>query len=180
LLASGLISKTQKKDDGNGSKSHRPEETITPLSQLINVTIDLTFVKGQETQVAAASVASGGVALIACQHDDIPAIEAAIPGANGFPPPWPGSRFDIVWAFDLQSDGTYSCSQVPPACTKCRMCGSRDPDLPWSVYRATVIVEVHRLRCPECGALVEKIDQLPSKAPFSKRFEEIVGEASSF
>jgi transposase len=50
-------------------------------------------------------------------------------------------------------------------------------DLPWSIYRATVIVEVHRLRCPECGVRVEKIEQLPSKAPFSKRFEEIVGKA---
>ena len=50
-------------------------------------------------------------------------------------------------------------------------------DLPWSVYRATVVVEVHRLRCPEGGVRVEKIEQLPSKAPFSKRFEEIVGEA---
>ena len=40
-----------------------------------------------------------------------------------------------------------------------------------------MIVEVHRLRCPECGVLVEKIEQLPSKAPFSKRFEEIVGQA---
>jgi len=50
-------------------------------------------------------------------------------------------------------------------------------DLPWSVYRATVIVEVHRLRCPDCGVLVEKIEQLPSKAPFSKRFEEIVSKA---
>jgi len=50
-------------------------------------------------------------------------------------------------------------------------------DLPWSVYRATVVVEVHRLRCPDCGVRVEKIEQLPSKAPFSKRFEEIVGEA---
>jgi transposase len=50
-------------------------------------------------------------------------------------------------------------------------------DLPWSVYRATVVVEVHRLRCSECGVRVEKIEQLPSKAPFSKRFEEIVGEA---
>jgi transposase len=45
------------------------------------------------------------------------------------------------------------------------------------VYRATVVVEVHRVRCPECGVRVEKIEQLPSKAPFSKRFEEIVGEA---
>jgi transposase len=50
-------------------------------------------------------------------------------------------------------------------------------DLPWSVYRASVVVEVHRLRCPECGVRVEKIEQLPSNAPFSKRFEEIVGEA---
>ena len=50
-------------------------------------------------------------------------------------------------------------------------------DLPWSVYRATVVVEVHRLRCPQCGVRVEKIEQLPSKAPFSKRLEEIVGEA---
>src|ERR1039458_6976713 len=31
-------------------------------------------------------------------------------------------------------------------------------DLPWSVYRATVVVEVHRLRCPECGVRVEKIE----------------------
>jgi len=30
-------------------------------------------------------------------------------------------------------------------------------DLPWSVYRASVIVEVHRVRCPECGVRVEKI-----------------------
>jgi transposase len=50
-------------------------------------------------------------------------------------------------------------------------------DLPWSVYTASVVVEVHRLKCPECGVRVEKIEQLPSKAPFSKRFEEIVGEA---
>jgi transposase len=50
-------------------------------------------------------------------------------------------------------------------------------DLPWSLYRATVVVEVHRLRCPECGVRAEKIEQLPSNAPFSKRFEEIVGEA---
>jgi transposase len=35
-------------------------------------------------------------------------------------------------------------------------------DLPWSVYRATVVVEVHRLRCPECGVRVEKIEQLPT------------------
>jgi len=113
LLAAGPVSKTQKKDDGDGSKSQRPEQTITPLSQLIGVTIDSAFVKGRETQVAAAVVASGDVVLIAWQHEDIPAIAAAIPGASGFPSPWPGSRFDIVWVFDLRPDGAYLFSQVP-------------------------------------------------------------------
>jgi len=31
--------------------------------------------------------------------------------------------------------------------------------------------------CPDCGIKVEKVPQLPSKAPFSKRFENAVGQA---
>jgi len=50
-------------------------------------------------------------------------------------------------------------------------------DLPWSEYRATVVIELYRVRCPDCGVKTEKILQLPSKAPFSKRFEEAVGLA---
>jgi transposase len=40
-----------------------------------------------------------------------------------------------------------------------------------------VVIELYRVRCPNCGLKIEKVDQLPSKAPFSKRFEEAVGEA---
>jgi len=50
-------------------------------------------------------------------------------------------------------------------------------DLPWGEYRTTVVVELHRVRCPDCGPRIERVAQLPSKAPFSKRFEEAVGEA---
>jgi transposase len=50
-------------------------------------------------------------------------------------------------------------------------------DLPWGEFRTTVVIELFRVRCPNCGLRVEKVDQLPSKAPFSKRFEEAVGEA---
>ncbi len=50
-------------------------------------------------------------------------------------------------------------------------------DLPWSEYRATVVVELYRVRCPDCGSKTEKVVPLPSKAPFSKRFEEPVGQA---
>lgn len=50
-------------------------------------------------------------------------------------------------------------------------------DLPWSALTATVVVEVNRVCCTECGVRVEKVEQLPSKAPFSKRFEDAVGRA---
>jgi len=50
-------------------------------------------------------------------------------------------------------------------------------DLPWSEYHATVVVELCRVRCPDCGPRMEKVEQLPSKAPFSKRFEDAVGQA---
>jgi transposase len=50
-------------------------------------------------------------------------------------------------------------------------------DLPWSAFQTTVYIEIYRVKCPECGVKREKVLQLPSKAPFSKRFEEAVGEA---
>jgi len=50
-------------------------------------------------------------------------------------------------------------------------------DLPCFEYRTTVVIELYRVRCPDCGIRAEKVEQLPSKAPFSKRFEEIVGQA---
>jgi transposase len=48
-------------------------------------------------------------------------------------------------------------------------------DLPCFEFRTTVVVVLYRVRCPDCGVKTEKVPQLPSKAPFSKRFEEAVG-----
>jgi transposase len=50
-------------------------------------------------------------------------------------------------------------------------------DLPCIEFRTTVVVEVYRVCCPDCGIKVEKVPQLPTKAPFSKRFEDAVGQA---
>lgn len=50
-------------------------------------------------------------------------------------------------------------------------------DLPCFQYSTTVVIELYRVRCPNCGLKTEKVEQLPSKAPFSKRFEEAVGES---
>ena len=50
-------------------------------------------------------------------------------------------------------------------------------DLPWSEFKTSVHIEVYRVKCPDCGVKVEKVPLLPSKAPFSKRFEDAVGAA---
>jgi transposase len=50
-------------------------------------------------------------------------------------------------------------------------------DLPCFEFRTTVVIELYRVRCPDCGIKTEKVPLLPSKAPFSKRFEEAVGLA---
>jgi transposase len=50
-------------------------------------------------------------------------------------------------------------------------------DLPWSEFKTTVHIEVYRVKCPDCGVRIEKVPLLPSKAPFSRRFEDAVGQA---
>ena len=50
-------------------------------------------------------------------------------------------------------------------------------NLPCMEFRTTVLVEVYRVCCPDCGIRVEKVPQLPTKALFSKRFEDAVGQA---
>jgi transposase len=50
-------------------------------------------------------------------------------------------------------------------------------DLRCFEFETTVVIEVHRICCPECGVKVEKVDQLPGKAPYSRRFEDEVGAA---
>jgi hypothetical protein len=115
LFASGPVSKKQKQA-GEGSKSYRPEQTVTPLSQLLGSTVplNLNFVEGEEEQVATAATACAGVVLMAWQHEEIPTIADAILGKTGVVPSnWPGDRFDVVWVFDLRQDGGYSFSQAP-------------------------------------------------------------------
>jgi transposase len=50
-------------------------------------------------------------------------------------------------------------------------------DLPCFEFQTSVLVECYRIRCPDCGVKAERNPQLPSKAPYSKRFEDAVGEA---
>ena len=57
------------------------------------------------------------------------------------------------------------------------ICEREVRDLPCFEFRTAALVETCRVRCPDCGPKIERVDQLPGKAPFSKRFEDAVGQA---
>lgn len=102
---------------GTGHHSHslRPKETVTPLADKLGVTLDTTWLKGQEQEMTTAVMAQGGIVLVCWEHQDIPGIANQILGNDTTAPKsWPGSRFDLVWVFDLDaSTGAYTFSQVP-------------------------------------------------------------------
>ncbi len=69
------------------------------------------------------------------------------------------------------------CGQHVPASKIQEVCEREVRDLPCFEYATTVVVELYRVKCARCGFRIEKVAQLPSKAPYSKRFEEAVGDA---
>jgi transposase len=102
---------------------------------------------------------------------------------------WPGYR--VYWHEINESTRTLKLWVRRKRGNKvlvCSGCGGRAPkieevrertvrDLPWRKYQAIVVVEFYRVRCPQCGLKVEQVPQLPSKAPFSRDFEDAVGLA---
>src|SRR5450631_2492227 len=67
------------------------------------------------------------------------------------------------------------CGQHVAAGMIHEVCEREVRDLPCFEYTTTVVVETYRVKCPRCGIRAEKVAQLPSKAPYSKRFEEAAG-----
>jgi transposase len=83
-----------------------------------------------------------------------------------------------LWVRRKRGNRVYVCSGCRRRVDKIAESYEREVrDLPCFEYRTTVVVELYRLRCPDCGLKAEKVLQLPSKAPFSKRFEDAVGLA---
>lgn len=83
-----------------------------------------------------------------------------------------------LWVRRKRGNKRLICSGCGGACRTIEETREREVrDLPWRKYQTVVIVEFHRIRCPKCGLKVEQVEQLPSKAPFSKDFEDAVGLA---
>jgi hypothetical protein len=96
------------------SDSMRPQHTVLELANLLGLTLQTGYLKGDETGLAKAAVAATGTVLIAWQHQDIPDIVNAIVGnKTTCPQKWHGKRFDLVWVLDAKSSGGWSFTQVP-------------------------------------------------------------------
>ena len=83
-----------------------------------------------------------------------------------------------LWVRRKRGNRVLICSGCGGRCSKFEEIRQREVrDLPWRKYQTIVVVEFYRVRCPQCGLKVETVPQLPSKAPFSKDFEDAVGLA---
>ena len=83
-----------------------------------------------------------------------------------------------LWVRRKRGNRVLICSGCGGRCTKIAEIRQREVrDLPWRKYQTFVVIEFYRVHCPKCGLKVETVPQLPSKAPFSKDFEDAVGLA---
>jgi transposase len=83
-----------------------------------------------------------------------------------------------LWVRRKRGNSKLECSGCGRKFTDAYDCRERVVrDLPWSLFQTAVHIEVYRVKCPACGVKVEKVPLLPSKAPFSQRFEDAVGQA---
>ena len=100
----------------DASKSLRPQHTVLELATVLGPTAQfvLDYSKGKEDKLVEAAIGANGPVLIAWEHEAIPKIANHILGnKTTVPQTWPGSRFDLVWVFDL-ADGSsaWSFAQV--------------------------------------------------------------------
>jgi hypothetical protein len=98
-------------------EGNRPEQTITPLAQKLGLTPNESFAKKQDQQAATSAMSCDGVVLMSWPHGQIPTLASYIPlsanNKNAIPSSWPGDRFDMVFVFDVDTNGDYIFSQVP-------------------------------------------------------------------
>lgn len=102
------------------TEGNRPEETITPLAQKLNLVPNESFSKSQLEECATSATSCNGVVLISWPHGQIPNLCQLIPlgsnNKNPIPSTWPSDRFDVVFVFDLDTSsvgGGYIFTQVP-------------------------------------------------------------------
>ena len=93
----------------------RMKQTASLLAKALGLTTVLTFDKGKEANLAKAlkALPAGAVALVVWEHKSIPALSKALGTSTPKPPQaWPSNRYDPIWVYDRQPNGTWKFSQA--------------------------------------------------------------------
>ena len=90
-------------------ESYRTQETITPLSQAINIPIKADYIM-TEFALAASEILNnsdyeGKMVLVCWEHDNIPSFVTALGVNENNVPTWNGDIFDQVWSVTYTSKG---------------------------------------------------------------------------
>ena len=96
--------------------SHRPIDTITPLSQKLGLGIDTSYADKQYADLAQTLETdpkyAGKTVLICWHHGKIPQLTQAL-GATPPVSPWPGQTFDRIWQIDYGADQKATIQNLP-------------------------------------------------------------------
>lgn len=112
-LPAGLRKPDRIYASGAGEKGQRPIQTVTPLAAKLGYQLDTDYGKGDENALAEQIRTLSGSTLVSWEHENIPAIVAALGPVSPTPPgSWPDGRFDMVWVF-AGGPGGWTFSQVP-------------------------------------------------------------------
>ena len=92
----------------------RAVETVTPLADFLDLKVNASIRRGDETALAAALLGGRGARLVAWEHRSIPDIVAKLGTVVPEPSPkWDASRFDIIWCFTRSSPGVWHFRSIP-------------------------------------------------------------------
>jgi hypothetical protein len=113
-VRSGLTRPTHLFASNPANQSRRPLETVTPLSQRLKLAVKTPVTAVQTTQIAKILTGTSGSPLAAWPHQGIPVIAQHLGSVHPTPPTtWPNDRYDVVWVFTRQRDGTWKFTQIP-------------------------------------------------------------------
>ena len=101
---------------GDGDKSQRSIETVTPLAAALRMAMNMNYTNDQYEQmvddIKANKDYEGKMVLISWEHDIIPKIAAKF-GATTAPKKWEGNIFDRLWLIAFQKEKGVNFENLP-------------------------------------------------------------------
>ncbi len=98
---------------GPTAPSLRPQHSLMPLAELIQVDLNCDYFEGEEEALVQKALMVEGTVLIAWKHRNMHVIANAILGNKTTAPQyWPFNRVDLVWIFERKGEN-WTFTQVP-------------------------------------------------------------------